>query len=446
MTNFRSLNYAAMRRGGEARAFAGGKESPAAEAFDGNWLRGWTAPEGAGYPVVIQRDLGKVVRVNRLRLALGPEVLACPIVYTHNVNVEGTGVGGSMKVENLAAMLDWFTAQGYQPVLFSDFLRFIRTKRLPEGVTKPMVILFCTGQRGIYEHAFRLFKERKMKFTATCWELKGADERFLTPPQIREMMASGLFEPGIYTKWTTHSFGVDKGPVTGNTTVAFPLFNAERNEFEPFAAYEERIFQQAGDLVRTLRDDFGYKGEVVWEAPSAFHSLTMLRVARRLGIAMLVNTGTSLNLYGARMLPNLGMVSMSETVGPLAGRQQGVVAVSGAQVVRQYRYEVYISSADQPNTGEGWETHADWHKVVFERPGAGVEMDPLFPRCAEPSYRAVADGLQGSYVKFRHIRLKVLGERDNKPAAVNEMEVYYEAGSESELQEMRLRNLEGEGE
>jgi hypothetical protein len=54
------------------------------------------------------------------------------------------------------------------------------------------------------------------------------------------------------------------------------------------------------------------------------------------------------------------------------------------------------------------------------------------------------DGLNGSYLKVRHLRLKVLGERENRPAAINELELYYETGSEPELQEMRLRNLEGE--
>ncbi len=48
-------------------------------------------------------------------------------------------------------------------------------------------------------------------------------------------------------------------------------------------------------------------------------------------------------------------------------------------------------------------------------------------------------------MKFRHLRLKILGEQENRPAVVNEVEVYYETGCESELQEMRLRNLEGTG-
>ncbi|MBM4080875.1 MAG: hypothetical protein FJ278_14315 [Planctomycetes bacterium] len=447
MASLRTLNYAAMKRGGEARAVVAGKEFPANEAFDGNWLKGWAAPAEAAYPVVLHRDLGKVVRVNRMRVALGPEILACPIVYTHNVNVEGKGVGGSTRVSTLVTMLDWLAAQGYRPIFYSDFLRFVRMKRLPDGVTKPMVLMFCTGQRGIYEHAFGPLKERHLKFVATCWELKGQDERFLTPTQIREMLASGLFEPGIYTKWTTHRFGPDEGPITANTTVAFPFYSPDRNEYESFGAHEERIFNQVDDLVRTLRSDFGCTGEVVWEAPSAFHSLTMLRVARRLGIAMLINTGANLNLYGSQLLPNLGMVSMSDGGGrALVSIQEGVIAVSGKPVVRQYRYEVYISAADQPTVSDGWEKSPDWHKVVFERPGAGVEIDPLYPRHAAGNFHSVIDGLQGSYVKFRHLRLKVLSETGNRPAAINELEVYYECGSESELQEMRLRNMEGEGE
>jgi hypothetical protein len=40
----------------------------------------------------------------------------------------------------------------------------------------------------------------------------------------------------------------------------------------------------------------------------------------------------------------------------------------------------------------------------------------------------------------------VLSEKENRPAAINELEVYFETGSESELLEMRLRNVEGEGE
>ena len=446
MTSFRSLNYAAMGRGGEARIIVPGDVFPGDAVFDGNWLTGWTAPRETGYPVVVHRDLRRCVRVNRLRLALGPEILACPIVYTHNVNPEGTGVGGSLKVESLEAMLDWLIAEKYQPIFFSDFLRFVRTQQLPEGITKPVVILFCTGQRGVYEHAFRLLMERGLKFVSTCWELEGADERFLTPPQIKQMLSSGLFEPGIYTKWKTHRFGPDEGPVIGNTTVAFPTYDPERNEYEPFDAYEERIHRQAEGLVRSLRDDFGYKGDVVWEVPSAFHNLTMLRVARRLGIAMVTNTGSNVNVYGAETIPNLGMVSMSEMVGSLEARQQGIVAVSGAPVVRQYRYEVYISAAKQPSVAGGWETSGHWHKIVFERPGAGVEIDPLYPRAAEPTYRGVVDGLNGGYVKFRHLRLKVLGEREDRPAAVNELEVYFETGGESELQEMRLRNIEGEKE
>jgi hypothetical protein len=442
----RTVNYAGMRRGGGAVASVGGKQSRADGAFDGDWLNGWIAAEGDGYPVVIHRDLGKLVRVNRMRVALGPEILACPIVYTHNVNPEGAGVGGSMKVENLVAMLDWIAAQGFQPIFYSEFLRFVRTKRLPQGVSKPIVIMFCTGQRGVYEHAFRPLRARNMKFVATCWELKGQDERFLTPPQIREMLSSGLFEPGIYTKWTTHRFGPDEGPTTGNTTVAFPFYDAQRNEYESSGAYEQRVTEQARDLVETLRKDFGCGGEIVWEAPSAFHSLTMLRVARRLGIAMLINTGGNLNIYGARTLPNLGMVSMSESVGDIKNRQQRVLDTAGAPLVREYRYEVYISSADQPNADKGWEKSDDWHKVVFERSGCGVEIDPLYPRCAEPTFRTVTDGLQGSYVKFRHLRLKLLSEKENRRAAVNELQVYYETGSESEFFEMRLRNLEGEGE
>jgi hypothetical protein len=444
VTNFRTINYAAMQRGGDARAMLAGKEFPAGDIFDGDWLKGWSAPREAVYPVVIHRDLGTVVRANRLRVGLGPEVLACPIVYTHNVNLEGTGVGMSMKVGNLAPMLDWMGRQDYQPIFFSEFLRFVRSKRLPPGVTKPLVLLFCTGQRGVYEHAFPLLRQRKMKFNSTCWELKGADPRFLTPPQIREMIASGLFEPGIYTKWTTHSFGPDKGPVIGNTTVAFPLYDAASNQYEPFGHYEERIYRQAADLVGSLRNEFGFQGEVVWEVPSSFYSLTMLRICRRLDIAMLVNTGEDLNLYGSQTLPNLGMVSMSDSVGSLESRQRNIVAMSGAPAVREYRYEVYVSAAKKPHVGQGWETHRDWHKVVFERPGAGVEIDPLYPRSAEPSYAGVVDGLNGSYVKFCHLRLKVLGEKENRRAVVNELEVYYETANESELQEMRLRNLERE--
>ena len=58
----------------------------------------------------------------------------------------------------------------------------------------------------------------------------------------------------------------------------------------------------------------------------------------------------------------------------------------------------------------------------------------------------MVDGFNSSYLKFRHLRLKILGEKENRPAAVNEIEVYHETASEAELQELRLRNLEGEGE
>jgi len=445
---FRTLNFAAMRHGGEAYALAGGKRFQAHDAFDGNWLKGWAATEPA-YPAVVHRDFGKVVRANRLRMALGPEVLACPVLYTHNVNEKGEGRGYSTKVENLAVMLDWLVAQGYQTVFFSDLLRFIRTNRLPPGITKPIVIMFCTGQRGVYEHAFKLLKDRQLKFVATCWELKGADEEFLTPPQIREMLESGLFEPGIYTKWDTHSFGADKGPVGATTTVAFPKYNAERNEFESLAVYEERIFKQAEDLIDSLRHDFGFKGEVVWEAPATFYSLAMLRVARRLGIPMLINAGTkSLNIYGAQTMPNLSIVPMEDVPGvTMEANQQGLIAVSGKPVVREYRYEVYVSAAENPNMADGWEKNSDWHKVVFERPGAGVTMDPLYPRDAErSSFRGVVDGRNASYLKFRHLRLKILGEKENRPAALNEIDIYCETATEVELQEMRLRNLENEGE
>ena len=68
---FRTLNYAAMRRGGGAYALAGGARFPAHNAFDGDWLKGWAAAEPA-YPVVVHRDLGRIVRANRLRMALGP--------------------------------------------------------------------------------------------------------------------------------------------------------------------------------------------------------------------------------------------------------------------------------------------------------------------------------------------------------------------------------------
>ena len=445
---FRTLNYAAMRRGGGAYALAGGSRFPAQNAFDGDWLKGWAAAEPA-YPVVVHRDLGRIVRANRLRMALGPEVLACPVLYTHNVNPEGQGRGNSMKVENLAVMLDWLIAQGYRGVFFSDMLRFIRTSRLPAGVEKPVVIMFCTGQKGIYEHAFKLLKDRRMKFVTTCWELKGADKEFLTPPQIREMMDSGLCEPGIYTKWDTHNFGMGQGPVGPTTTVAFPKFDAERNEFEPFDIYEDRIFRQAGDLVNTLRRDYGFSGDVVWEAPATFYSMAMLRVARRLGIAMLINAGSrSPNIYGARTMPNLGIVSMSDVDGvTMESRQQGLVEVSGKPVVREYRYEVFVSAAEAPNLAGGWEKSPDWHKVVFERPGAGVTIDPLYPRAAElASFQGVVDSFNSSYLKFRYLRLKILGEKENRPAAVNEIEVYHETASEAELQELRLRNLEGEGE
>ena len=285
-----------------------------------------------------------------------------------------------------------------------------------------------------------------MKFVATCWELKGADPRFLTRPQIREMLASGLFEPGIYTKWTTHRFGPDTGPVTGNTTVAFPKYDPAGNEYESLVAYEDRVRRQADDLVRSLRSDYGYRGEVVWEIPSAYYNLTMIRVARHLGISMLENTGNNLNLYGSPTLPNLGMVSMSESVGSLESRQKGILAVTGTPVLRQYRHEVYISAAKQPDVKPGWETNGDWHKVVFERAGAGVEIDPLYPRSAAKNVESVTDDLSGAYVKFRHLRLKLLGERENRPAVVNELDLYFETASESELQEMRLRNIEGETE
>jgi hypothetical protein len=443
--SFRSLNYAAMRRGGAAVAIAGGQKSGAEAAFDGDWSRGWTAPAEAGYPVVIDRDCGRTIRVNSLRVALGPEVLAVPIVYTHNVNPEGQGIGYSMEVGNLAAMLDWFQAQHYQPIFFSEMLRYLRTKRLPEGVTKPLALMFCTGQRGVYEHAFALLKARGMKFNSTCWDLWGLDEHFLKPSQIREMLASGLFEPGIYCKWTTHPINPDKGPLESLTTVAFPAYDPATNEYEPLGIYDERVLRQAEGLVRSLRDDYGYQGDIVWEVPSSFYSLPMLSAARSLGIAMLTNTGTSLNTYGAQTLPNLGMTSMSD--GPtLERRQADIISASGAAEVRQYRYEVYISAAERPATGAGWETGGDWHKVVYERPGAGVEVDRLYPRTAGGHWAGIVDQLNGSYVKFRHLRLKVLGERENRPAVVNEVELCYEAGGEAELQEVRLRNLEGEGE
>ncbi len=366
----RTLNYAEIRRGGVARAFAAGKEFPADKVFDGDWLQGWIAPEGTGYPAVIHRDLGQVVRVNRLAWRLGPEILACPVVYTHNVNAEGTGVGNSTKVANWLQCWIGSVLKATGDLL-SELLHFLRTKQLPSGVTKPMVLLFCTGQRGVYEHAFPELRQRRFKFVSTCWELEGQDNRFLTPHQIREMLQSGLFEPGIYTKWTTHRFGPDEGPVTGNTTVAFPRYDAGRNEYEPFGQYEERIFEQAGALVRSLRSDFGYSGEVVWEVPSSFYNLTMLRVARRRGIAMLVNLGRDLNIYGAQAAPNPSMVGMAEQEGTLADRQSAIASLSGAPVVRQYRYEVYISAAVLPFSGEKWESCPYWLMVVFERPGAG---------------------------------------------------------------------------
>ncbi len=45
-------------------------------------------------------------------------------------------------------------------------------------------------------------------------------------------------------------------------------------------------------------------------------------------------------------------------------------------------------------------------------------------------------------MKFRHLRLKLLSEKQDRLAAINEIEVYYETGNKSELFEMRLRNLE----
>ena len=203
----------------------------------------------------------------------------------------------AMSVTNkvLAEQFSWLQANNYHVTNIDELISAQQGKiKLPE---KTVLLTFDDGYKGMYEQAFPLLK--MFNYPAVLAVMgkwldteKGEDvlygqkkisrENFLTWPQIREMMASGLVEVA------SHSYDLHHGIIAnpqGNIQPAAitHLYDPVSEKYEDDQSYRLRIISDLRQSVQLIEQHLGVKPRVMVWPYGAYNQVT-INIAKSLGM------------------------------------------------------------------------------------------------------------------------------------------------------------------
>ncbi|MDR0292412.1 MAG: polysaccharide deacetylase family protein [Elusimicrobium sp.] len=110
--------------------------------------------------------------------------------------------------ENFTKQLDWLASNGYTSINFDGLLKIMAGKA--QFPPKPVIITFDDGYKDVYQNAFPLLKERKMKAAALLvqeavgkynfWQDPAREvwQDIMTEEQVKEILKSGVFDYGSH--------------------------------------------------------------------------------------------------------------------------------------------------------------------------------------------------------------------------------------------------------
>lgn len=176
--------------------------------------------------------------------------------------------------------LNYFSARGWKPVSLDEI---VQTQCAEDSADK-YCVTFDDGYLSVYEHAYPIMVQRKMKATVYVvadtiggineWDHRAGDqlEKMMTAQQVREMSDSG-FEIGSHALSHPHLSSLDdkqlKMEIVDSKHKLEDLIGKEVTSFSyPYGDYDHRV------LVETIAAGYKYavttKLGVVIEGTSAF--------------------------------------------------------------------------------------------------------------------------------------------------------------------------------
>ena len=217
---------------------------------------------------------------------------------------------------NFEAQVQWFIKNGYHFINVDAILKYRKNgKPLPD---KAVLMTFDDGYASVYNNAFPIIKKYKVpvvialvgswleaKETADFNGEMIAREKFLSQPQLKEMVRSGLVEIASHT----HSLhkGIIGNP-QGNTQPAVRTrqWFAQTQKYEDEASYQKRVYN---DLLRNNTFLEKYTGQkpriIVW--PYGHYNIEVRKIAEKLGmpIGLTLDDGSNTKttpLWGLRRI------------------------------------------------------------------------------------------------------------------------------------------------
>jgi biofilm PGA synthesis lipoprotein PgaB len=217
---------------------------------------------------------------------------------------------------NFEAQVQWFIKSGYHFINVDAILKYRKNgKPLPD---KAVLMTFDDGYASVYNNAFPIIKKYKVpvvialvgswleaKETADFNGEMIAREKFLSQPQLKEMVRSGLVEIASHT----HSLhkGIIGNP-QGNTQPAVRTrqWFAQTQKYEDEASYQKRVYN---DLLRNNTFLEKYTGQkpriIVW--PYGHYNIEVRKIAEKLGmpIGLTLDDGSNTKttpLWGLRRI------------------------------------------------------------------------------------------------------------------------------------------------
>jgi biofilm PGA synthesis lipoprotein PgaB len=240
------------------------------------------------------------------------------ILSYHEISEKSETLDASYAVTpaNFEAQVQWFIKNGYHFINVDAILKYRKNgKPLPD---KAVLMTFDDGYASVYNNAFPIIKKYKVpavialvgswleaKETADFNGEMIAREKFLSQPQLKEMVRSGLVEIASHT----HSLhkGIIGNP-QGNTQPAVRTrqWFAQTQKYEDEASYQKRVYN---DLLRNNTFLEKYTGQkpriIVW--PYGHYNIEVRKIAEKLGmpIGLTLDDGSNTKttpLWGLRRI------------------------------------------------------------------------------------------------------------------------------------------------
>lgn len=240
------------------------------------------------------------------------------ILSYHEISEKSETLDSSYAVTpaNFEAQVQWFIQNGYHFINVDAVLKYRKNgKPLPD---KAVLMTFDDGYASVYSNAFPIIKKYNVPIVIALvgsWleakekaDFNGqmiAREKFLSQPQLKEMVRSGLVEIASHT----HSLhkGIIGNP-QGNTQPAVRTrqWLVDGQKYEDEASYQKRVYN---DLLRNNTFLAKYTGQkpriIVW--PYGHYNIEVRKIAEKLGmpIGLTLDDGSNTRttpLWGLRRI------------------------------------------------------------------------------------------------------------------------------------------------